>query len=330
MMNHLLKITNSISDHSIVYIAIGSSMKYYVTDPLLSSNQTGYTRLLTRENNQQYPIFLDKMKKNNGRTIILFDPNLEDDLKIPLPLYQTHSKIDQSTNQPIFRKLEYEQTTVFALHENYDYNDIHFMIRIIEKCLSNNSKLIVQDFTGRDLAPLYDTLLDIFGKEEMLPNILFDATAGNGDCFIQFVDEDCSLYPDGSFVNEKYKRLSQVSNQSLNQSSNEPSNNSISKRVFVDRIKVITNEISWIYITKCKNPKSDYSFPEKVYYLFNVYDIKKPEMENMTERFGQLLEQLIRDVTFFQQCTPDVADNIISVLHDRSTFLKYIEMISFE
>jgi hypothetical protein len=284
-------------------------MKYYVTDPSLPSNQTGYTRLVTRQNNQQYPMFFDKLGNTKRRIIILFDLYLEDDLKIPLSLYQT---------------------TVFALHENYDYNDIHFMTRIIEKCLSNNSKLIVQDFTGRDLAPLYDTLLDIFGKEEMLPNILFDATAGNGDCFTQFVDEDCSLYPDGSFVNEKYKRLSQVSNQYLNQSSNEPSNNSISKRVFVDRIKVITNEISWIYITKCKNPKSDYSFPEKVYYLFNVYDIKKPEMENMTERFGQLLEQLIRDVTFFQQCTPDVADNIISVLHDRSTFLKYIEMISFE
>jgi len=308
-MNHLLNITNSISDHSIVYIGIGSSMKYYVTDPSLPSNQTGYTRLVTRQNNQQYPMFFDKLGNTKRRIIILFDLYLEDDLKIPLSLYQT---------------------TVFALHENYDYNDIHFMTRIIEKCLSNNSKLIVQDFTGRDLAPLYDTLLDIFGKEEMLPNILFDATAGNGDCFTQFVDEDCSLYPDGSFVNEKYKRLSQVSNQYLNQSSNEPSNNSISKRVFVDRIKVITNEISWIYITKCKNPKSDYSFPEKVYYLFNVYDIKKPEMENMTERFGQLLEQLIRDVTFFQQCTPDVADNIISVLHDRSTFLKYIEMISFE
>jgi hypothetical protein len=284
-------------------------MKYYVTDPSLPSNQTGYTRLVTRQNNQQYPMFFDKLGNTKRRIIILFDLYLEDDLKIPLSLYQT---------------------TVFALHENYDYNDIHFMTRIIEKCLSNNSKLIVQDFTGRDLAPLYDTLLDIFGKEEMLPNILFDATAGNGDCFIQFVDEDCSLYPDGSFVNEKYKRLSQVSNQSLNQSSNEPSNNSISKRVFVDRIKVITNEISWIYITKCKNPKSDYSFPEKVYYLFNVYDIKKPEMENITERFGQLLEQLIRDVTFFQQCTPDVADNIISVLHDRSIFLKYMEMISFE
>lgn len=308
-MNHLLNITNSISDHSIVYIGIGSSMKYYVTDPSLPSNQTGYTRLVTRQNNQQYPMFFDKLGNTKRRIIILFDLYLEDDLKIPLSLYQT---------------------TVFALHENYDYNDIHFMTRIIEKCLSNNSKLIVQDFTGRDLAPLYDTLLDIFGKEEMLPNILFDATAGNGDCFIQFVDEDCSLYPDGSFVNEKYKRLSQVSNQSLNQSSNEPSNNSISKRVFVDRIKVITNEISWIYITKCKNPKSDYSFPEKVYYLFNVYDIKKPEMENITERFGQLLEQLIRDVTFFQQCTPDVADNIISVLHDRSIFLKYMEMISFE
>jgi hypothetical protein len=205
MMNHLLKITNSISNHSIVYIAIGSSMKFYVTDPLLPSNQTGYTRVLTRENNQQYPIFLDKMKQNKGRIIILFDHYLEDDLKIPLPLYQTYSKIDQSTNQTIFRKLEYEETTVFAFHENYNYNDIYFMTQIVEKCLSNNSKLIVQDFTGRDLAPLYDTLLDMFGKEEMLPNILFDVTVGTGECLINFVEEDCSLYTDGSFVNEKYK-----------------------------------------------------------------------------------------------------------------------------
>ena len=308
-MNHLSKITNSISANSIVYMAIGSSMKYYVTDPLVPSNQTGYTRLLTRENNQQYPIFLGKMRQNKGCTIILFDHYLEDDLKIPLPLYQTQMVVDQSTNQPIFRKLEYEQTTVFAFRENYDYNDIHFMTRLVEKCLSINSKLIVQDFTGRDLAPLYDTLLDIFGKEEMLPNILFDVTAGNCDCFIEFVKEDCSLYPDGSFVNEKYKRLSQVSNEY------------ISRRVFVDRLKVITNEISWIYITKCKNPECDFSFPEKVYYLFTVYDIKKPENENVTERFGQLLEHLIRDVTSFQQCEPDVTHNIISVLHDRSTFL---------
>lgn len=315
---HLSNIINSISANSIVYMAIGSSMKYYVSDPSLLSNQKGYTRLLTRQNNQQYPIFLGKMRQSKGCTIILFDHYLEDDLKIPLPLYQTQIVIDQSTNQSIFRKLEYEQTTVFAFHENYDYNDIHFMTRLVEKCLSINSKLIVQDFTGRDLAPLYDTLLDIFGKEEMLPNILFDVTAGNGDCLIEFVDEDCSLYPDGSFVNEKYKRLSQVSNLS------------ISRRVFVDRLKVITNEISWIYITKCKNPECDFSFPEKVYYLFTVYDIKKPENENVTERFGQLLEHLIRDVTSFQQCEPDVAHNIISVLHDRSTFLKYIEMISFD
>jgi hypothetical protein len=182
-------------------MAIGSSMKYYVSDPSLLSNQKGYTRLLTRQNNQQYPIFLGKMRQSKGCAIILFDHYLEDDLKIPLPLYQTQIVIDQSTNQSIFRKLEYEQTTVFAFHENYDYNDIHFMTRLVEKCLSINSKLIVQDFTGRDLAPLYDTLLDIFGKEEMLPNILFDVTAGNGDCLIEFVDEDCSLYPDGSFVN---------------------------------------------------------------------------------------------------------------------------------
>ena len=313
----LQTIIEKISNNSIVYFGIGSAMKYYVTDPLHQSVETGHSRFLTRNNNQQYPIFLEKFGDKN-KIIILFDPDLEDDLKIPLPLYQTELVVDPSTNQTIFCKLEEQQTSVFAFYENYDYKNIYFMSRIIEKCLSNNSKLITQDFTGRDLSALYDRLLDIFGKDEMLPKILFDVTVGSGDCLINFVEEDCSLYTDESFVNEKYKRLSQLLN------------NSVSKRVFTDRIKVIANEISWIYINKCKNPESDFSFPEKVYYLFNVYDIKKPEMGNVTERFGQLLQHLIRDVTTFQQCTPDVAENILSVLHDRSRFLQLIQMISFD
>lgn len=314
------RICDSIHPNSIVLVVIGGSMKYYVTenDTNIENINNGYKRLVTRQNNQQYPMFLEKFGLMN-RVIIIFDSELELDLKIPLPLHEIERATNPSNNI-LFRQLECDiddqVTTVFAFHENYDYDNTYFMTRLIEICLLQHSKLIVQDFTGRDIISMYHEFLPIFGKEVMLSNILFDVTASTGDCLVEFVDEDCSLYPNGTFVNERCKRLVDLSC------------NTITIRVLQERLKVIINEISWIYLTKCKDQESDYTFPKKVYYLFNVYDI--PEMVDTTERFGQLLFHLIRDVVAFHQCPPEAANHIISILHNRSEFLSFMQMLQFD
>jgi hypothetical protein len=314
------RICDSIHPNSIVLVVIGGSMKYYVTqnDTNVENINNGYKRVVTRQNNQQYPIFLEKFRSMN-QVIIIFDSELEVDLKIPLPLQEIERVTDLNHNV-VFRELECDiddkVTSVFAFHENYDYDNIYFMTRLIEMCLLQQSKLIVQDFTGRDIILMYNDFLPIFGKEVLLPNILFDVTASTGDCLVEFVDEDCSLYPNGTFVNERWRRLIELSF------------NTISKRVLQERLKVIINEISWIYLIKCKYQESDYTFPKKVYYLFNVYDI--PEMTDTTERFGELLFHLIRDVVAFHKCPPEAANHIISIVHNRSEFLSFMQMLQFE
>jgi hypothetical protein len=294
------RINHAIISHnnSLVYIGIGSSMKRY---NLIGS--------ITEQNNQQYPIFLNKF--NNHKVIILIDPDLEDDLKIPeLKEIEVINEISK------LRILQNKTCTIFAFYEYYNYDDLSFIHNIISIVLNANIKLIVQDYTGRDIISIYDNLIPIFGKEVLLPNVLFDVTALNGECFVNFSSEDCSMI-DGTFVNEKFKKLINLSH------------NTISKRIFKERIKVVINEISWIYINKIKNPEFEYNFPKKVYYLFHTYDIQYSE-SNIIESFSQLINALVRDIVQFQNCTPDIAEYIISNIHERSIFLNNMCILDFE
>jgi hypothetical protein len=69
------------------------------------------------------------------------------------------------------------------------------------------TKLIVQDYTGRDIRPYYPT--DIF-DEMILPWVLYNMTYRDSGCYVDFSTVHVLRNPDGNFVHPEYLSLRQI------------------------------------------------------------------------------------------------------------------------
>lgn len=145
---------------------------------------------------QQYPPFLNKIE--GKQLCLLFDPRMEEPLSVytdpESPLIIEHDNIQII---PIKRDFYWEEK-----------RDRSFVHDLCELALSEtNTRLIVQDYTGRDIRSDYP--IQTFGPA-LLRRVLFDFTYKDGGCFVDFNTVTLYLYPDGSFIQPQFDRISAI------------------------------------------------------------------------------------------------------------------------
>jgi len=191
----------------VIYLSVGSAMGHYAQE-------------INPTTNQQIPIFLDKYN-GKRKVIILVDPGLETPLKsestVPMEIYFV-------SNDGKFRiyRTRCGNTLIFAISNRFYWEDErhcphedsqlvpicnNFLIKLIEYTLKNRSKLIGQDFTGRDTRNAYNSLENIFDKNEYYKRVLFDITYGDSGCFIDFSKTPIIYDQENNFVQIKNKKL---------------------------------------------------------------------------------------------------------------------------
>jgi len=143
---------------------------------------------------QQYPPFLNEIE---GKQIcLLFDPRMED----PLSAFV-------ADDTPLV--MENDNVTLISMprHFAWDQDDdrsfVHELCKIAIE--GTNRRLIVQDYTGRDIREDYP--LHIFG-EPLLRRVLFDVTYVNSGCFVDFTQVRLYRRPNGDFLQPFYDRIS--------------------------------------------------------------------------------------------------------------------------
>jgi len=102
-----------------------------------------------------------------------------------------------------------ENLRILALSDYIDYDkDFDIIKSICQFALENKIKIIMQDFTGRDLTYYYIKLIKQFGKKEMLQNIIFDITQTFGG-ICGFIDGEPVVATDtyGNFLQSKYDKI---------------------------------------------------------------------------------------------------------------------------
>ena len=162
----------------LIYIAIGCSLKYYPEGA---------------HPKQQYPPFMETFPCN--QICILIDPLLE--------------QPPRSLKDISEEKKPYE-IKVLPIHSNFIFKtpDEDFLHNLIRLCINPSLcvKMIVQDFTGRDISNYYPIQLY---DDSLLKNVLFDATYGDGGCFPD-LSTITILQKDGNFLHPKYMRFSEL------------------------------------------------------------------------------------------------------------------------
>jgi hypothetical protein len=161
---------------------------------------------------QQYPVVLDTFP--GTRVCILIDPSLEyppkvtrsdpalTSLPIPPPAYDTRPSTPIVKDGVIF-------FPVYRAFEFTNPQDSEFLHTLCSLCVETHgaTKLIVQDYTGRDIRPHYPT--DIFG-DAIRPWILYDMTYRDSGCYVDFSTVHVLRDHDGNFVHPDCLSLRQI------------------------------------------------------------------------------------------------------------------------
>jgi len=195
---------------AIIYLSVGSALGHRPQE-------------INPNTNQQIPLFLDKY---NGmrKVIILIDPGLETPLRsestAPMEIYF----VSDDGKFRVFRTKD-GNTLIFAISNRFYWEDErhcpnedsqlvpickNFLIKLTEYTLLNRSKLIGQDFTGRDTRNAYNSLGNIFDKDEYYKRVLFDITYGDSGCFVDFSTTPIIYDQEDNFVQIKNKKLSEL------------------------------------------------------------------------------------------------------------------------
>lgn len=87
-------------------------------------------------------------------------------------------------------------------HGSNENNSDWFFQGLIDSSLQNNSKLIVQDYSGRNTRTVFKMFFEMSpNKQEFKNNILFDFSYGNNHCDIDLLKYQPIFDPSGNFVN---------------------------------------------------------------------------------------------------------------------------------
>lgn len=298
----------SLPETQLVYVGVGSWMGQY--------------QEITPQNNQQYPCFLDKFADN--KVIILFDIELEFPLKTEtyfeenLGIPWTSKNTIYNNNVPILRIFKNATTTIFAINKNIYYEtsihqthednqqvaqDLELIKNIISLCLNKEipTKLIWQDYTGRETTIFYQNFCKIFNKQLMFDNICFDITQKNNGCYIELKPELPRTDDFGRFIPEKYLTLLQLKRY----------DSQLFRDILVERIDILNHPIVWTLSKKELPPMYEIYGLKSVTFLNFVYEVET--LDFMTN-FNQLFYYVVKDISDALNCDPFLYDQLIEQL----------------
>ena len=311
---------------SIVYIGIGSAMEHYIE--------------ITEENNQQYPCFLNKFGGN--KVIILIDPVLEHDLKIQTyfnlienPLRMINI-IKNDMGALIFRHFQNYNTTVFAINDWFyleasewmpsdkiiqTNENIAILLNIINVCLEKHpkTKLIIQDYVGRDNTKFYFELFNIWTREDVLNNILFDVSQQNEGCFIKLSLNLANVDLDNNFIQEKYMSLVKIKDSSL------------FIPIIVSRIDQLIFPLSKYYIDMIQKPDTITSYDDTKYLstIYNITCVDKSH-EYLIKYYEKLIKLMIDDIVDSREADPTIKDYLFENILNREIFISILSVFKFD
>jgi hypothetical protein len=175
----------------------------------------------TPEVDQLIPVFLkDQIKKSTDTIrILLIDPQFDKCMDFLHQYFlSTSYDLDYDDSDGFHRWISSDQRIeIFVInmymrntgsigtygipHEIINIHDT-FLKDITNIILQNNSKLIVQDYTGADTREIFRNLYNISNNKELFKKkILFDITYGENHCHIDLTTEKPIFDPRGDFIN---------------------------------------------------------------------------------------------------------------------------------
>ena len=311
-----------------IYFAVGCGMSQYQFSDEVKSN---YDFDITEKNNQQYPCFMNKFIGN--KMVILLDGALEftensvNMIERELVIKQYFNRIQQPLEIIIknekLRLLKNKDNIVIASKSKFYYEETQYMTKneigefrenfamfthMVERCIRDNKKLIVQDYTGRDLTNVYIRFLDIYGNK-ILNNIMFDVTQNNGGCFIELKPTYASMDKNGNFIQEKYLKLVYCVSSEMY------------KDIYKSRLTLINYPLSWsIYKLNEDENYSEFDF-SNYNFLFTIYECKYDAKYKKKSLIG-LVKRMIEDILLSNGDDLSRIDVIINKIMNRSEFSK--------
>jgi hypothetical protein len=339
MSNYWNYVFNYIDQVNYIYFAVGCGMPQYRFSDEVKSN---YMFDITEKNNQQYPCFMHKFV--GKKMIILIDNELEFTKKNDssdnnntmiereLVIQQFFTRIEQPLeiilNNQTLRILSNKDTIVIASKSNFYYEETQFMNKndidmfrenfttfnnMIEICIHDKKKLIVQDYSGRDLTNVYLRFLDIYGSK-ILNNIMFDVTQNNGGCFIELKPSYASMDRNGNFIQEKYSKLVNCLNSEMYDD------------IYKSRLSQINYPLSWsIFKMNDDETYSDINFANYKL-LFNIYECEY-DAKNKSKSLLVLIKKILEDILKSNGGDLSRVGDIMSKIMDRPSFNKELALL---
>lgn len=177
--------------YDIIYIASGCAL-----NPINKNNIDN--SIYTQQN-------LKCLEKYQKRLYILIDPELD---TINLGSSGPELILVESNEHIRVFESQDKNLRILAISNFIHYDkDFDVINSICQYVLENKIKMIMQDFTGRDLTYYYIKLIKQFGKKEMLQNIIFDITQMyEGNCYPD-VETNVEIDIDGNFIQSKYNTI---------------------------------------------------------------------------------------------------------------------------
>lgn len=283
----------------VIYFAVGCFMGHYND--------------ITPKNNQQNPKFMQKFD-GKSKFYIFMDPMLENPLKLESQINLVSNNTSSTDIVQDYRVLQNTEYTVVSINKPfYFYNDINspnnhnqeldklFLYGLVNYALDRNIKLIVQNYTGTDIAHSYTEIAAIFGKETVFKKVLFDVTQNDGGCFVDF-DSYPIFYDDkDNFVQARF--YSFVEMKKINES--------YYKSMLIKRLNLLTWQITrYLRILKGELESNQYD-NSQIKFILNDMSMIYSINENLTEEnLSNLITLMILDAAESLDIPTDVVTYI--------------------
>ena len=186
----------------LIYFAVGSALGHYTTVNIKPNEH------------QQYPSILSKYD-DQKKVIILMDAGLESPLKMEEVVQIT--LIEESN---IFRMFvnDTNDLIVFVIKHNYyfeesQYENINFhehfgfLMNLVTYAVSNDKKLIVQNYSGSFIEDSYANFFEYFPKEDLISKVIFDVSNSQAVCGIDFDKYPIRYDADDNFIQIRFEKL---------------------------------------------------------------------------------------------------------------------------
>jgi len=313
---------------NMIYFGIGSAMGHY-------------NREINDHENQQYPPFLNKFM--GKKLVILFDPDLEAHLAVESYMEKHNYAYDKYAVDETITILRSADLVVYAIKEAFEFGVgrwlegeerlklitkvdwyVSNMINLIGICLNKaiKTKVILQDFTGRDTTDFYVKLFGTFDKSDVLNNVMFDVTQKDGGCFIEMNESHASLDPVGNFIQEKHMELTRIRQSNL------------FDIIVRDRISSVLYTLSYNYTALKNNKQHQIDQIDKIIYLAHTYNIDFDELNTNYDYLDLKLKQLIRgiiiDVIRAKDIDSSAVDDLMSVIDNRPLFVNSLCLFNYQ